>query len=342
MTTRRDKKPRTAPASIKDVAKAAGVSIAAASYALNGRVGVADDTRRRILEAAERLNYRPKKSAQTMRTGKTDAIGLVLPDLTNPFFPQFAKSVQQAASAIGKSVFLIDTSNDPEIEKEGVVRLLRQGVDGIIWWPSKPENCENIGELGTPLVLVDFKRNGVDSVTSDHRLGGRMLAALVNDSAIKRIGLIRGPDNFSSAALRRNGFVENLVEECRVIWEEWNSYSPPLGDTIKSLLAQQAVDLVICPNDLIAIEVIRFLRSIGKKVPFDVSVTGFGDIQFSDIISPPLTTIHQPLAEMGSEAVRLLQRRMEAPEVPAEDVVLSVHVVIRDSMSAKIGGSVAA
>lgn len=342
MKTTRIKRPRISHASIKDVARDAGVSIAAASYALNGRQGVAEVTRRRVMKAAAKLNYSPSKTAQTMRTGKTDAIGLVLPDLTNPFFPQFAKSVQQSASAIGKSVFLIDTSNDPEVEKEGVIRLVRQGVDGIIWWPSKPENCDSIGELGIPLILVDCKRAGIDSVTSDHELGGKLLAELVNESSLRRIGLIRGPSNFCSAGLRRNGFVDNLKNHSELVWEEQNSYSAPLSDTIKSHITRENIDLVVCPNDLIAIEVIRYLRSIDKKVPYDVSVTGFGDIQFSDIISPPLTTVHQPLAEMGAEAVKLLQRRIDSPDAATEDIVLTVHAVIRSSMLAKIGGVVAA
>lgn len=342
MKTRRTNSNRGTAPSIKDVAKEAGVSIAAASYALNGRDGVAETTRRRILKAVERLNYHPSKSAQTMRTGKTDAIGLVLPDLTNPFFPQFAKSVQQSAGALGKSVFLIDTNNDAAVEREGISRLLCQGVDGIIWWPASSENCEEFGNLTTPVVLVDFKKSGVDSVTSDHSLGGRMLATLINNSGFQRVGLIRGPDNFGSSALRRDGFVENLNNADWVVWEESNGYSPPLSPVIRERLAQASMDVVVCPNDLIAIEVIRFLRSIGKKIPGDVCVTGFGDIPFSDVVSPALTTIHQPLVEMGSHAVSLLNRRMEAPTSKAEDVILSVNVVIRDSLPAPIGTVVTA
>jgi LacI family transcriptional regulator len=326
-------KSRQRQPSIKDVAKRAGVYIAAASYALNGRDGVADKTRRRIMQAVEDLNYQPSKFAQSMRTGKTDTIGLVLPDLGNPFFPQFAKAVQQSAGLIGKSVLLIDTSNDPEVEREGVKRLVSQGVDGIIWWPSSAENCESIREMGPPVVLVDFVRPGTDSVTSDHSIGGRMLATLINESSVKSVALIRGPANFRSATLRRNGFVENLDSSVSVAWEEVNSFSPPLSDQIKSLLARVDVDVVVCPNDLIAIEVIRYLKQLGKKVPDDVSVTGFGDIQFADVISPALTTIHQPLAELGSEAIKLLVRRFEDPDADSQDIVLSVELVVRDSLT---------
>ncbi len=325
-------KRRNRQPSIKDVAERAGVSIAAASYALNGREGVAEKTRRRIMEAVEELNYQPSKFAQSMRTGKTDTIGLVLPDLSNPFFPQFAKAVQQSAGRLGKSVLLIDTSNDPAVEREAVKRLISQGVDGIIWWPSSSENCSDVVELELPVVLVDFVQPGIDSVTSDHIVGGQMLASLINQSKAKSIGLIRGPANFRSATLRRDGFLDNLDDAKDVIWEEVNSFSPPLTDAIKSLLARSAVDVVVSPNDLIAIEVIRYLKSLGKKVPEDVAVTGFGDIQFADVISPPLTTVHQPLADLGSEAVKLLTRRFENPDAVSRDIVLSVELVVRDSL----------
>lgn len=320
--------------SIHDVAKRAGVSIAAASYALNGREGVAEKTRKRILAAVEDLGYQPAKFAQSMRTGKTDTIGLVLPDLSNPFFPQFAKAVQQAAGTEGKSVLLIDTNNDAETEREGVKRLLSQGVDGIIWWVSEAANKDLIGKGRAPVVLIDSIEPGVDSVTSDHSIGGRMVANLVNQSGVRKIGLIRGPENFRSASLRRDGFVENLDENVEILWEEHNAFSPPLRDSIKSIMARLEVEAVICPNDLIAIEVIRYLRSIGKNIPGDVAVAGFGDIAFADIISPALTTVRQPLADLGTEAVKLLWRRMETPGIPSEDLVLGVDLVVRESMKA--------
>lgn len=332
MKTRVVIKGRQRPPSIKDVAKRAGVSIAAASYALNGREGVAEKTRQRIMQAVEDLNYQPSKFAQSMRTGKTDTIGLVLPDLSNPFFPQFAKAVQQSAGEIGKSVLLIDTSNDAAIEREGVKRLVSQGVDGIIWWPSSTENCQAIKELGPPIVLVDFVKPGIDSVTSDHDSGGRLLACFVNTARVNRIGLIRGPASFRSATLRRDGFVDSLDRSKSIVWEHTNAFSPPLSDAIKSELALTDVDVVICPNDLIAIEVIRYLKSLGRKVPEDIAVTGFGDIQFADVISPALTTVHQPLAELGRRAIDLLVRRFETPDAEIQDIVLGVALVVRDSL----------
>ena len=111
---------------LKEVAKEAGVSIASVSYVMNGRDIVTDATKQRVLSAIEKLNYRPNKHAQTMRTGKTDAVGLILPDLSNPFFPPFAKAIQRSASDEGKNVFLIDCNNDPIIELEGVQSLYQQ------------------------------------------------------------------------------------------------------------------------------------------------------------------------------------------------------------------------
>ncbi len=332
----------TKPPSIKDVAREADVSIAAASYALNGREGVGRATRERILAVAKKLQYRPSKSAQTMRTGKTDTVGLVLPDLSNPFFPQFAKAVQQAASGEGLSVLLFDSDGDSQREFEGVNRLGKQGVDGIIWWPSHAGNCEKIADITVPAVLVDTKIDGFDMVTSDHWVGGKMLASLVNQSERTKVGLVRGPENFRSASLRRDGFVENLGPQAEVVWEEVNSFSPPLADNVLARLARSEAEVLVCPNDLIAIEAIRYLASLGLKVPDDIAVTGFGDIQFADIVSPPLTTISQPLSDLGREAFGLLNRRMENPEAKIDDVVLPVKLAVRRSFPGRVSGAQAA
>ncbi len=331
MTKRTDCPNRRRPTSIREVAREAGVSIAAASYALNGRSGVAEATRKRVLKAVEKLNYQPNKSAQSMRTGRTDAIGLILPDLCNPFFPEFAKSVQQSAAIFGMSVFLIDTSNDSQLERNGVERLLRQGVDGLIWWPTEVRNAHELGRLARAMVLVDAQMEGVDSVTSDHFRGGEMLADFVRKSGLAKVGIVRGSRNFSSAAIRRKGFVENIGQDIEIVWEVESSFSPPINDIIKSRLQNPQVDIIICPNDLIAIEVIRHVRTHGMRVPEDVAVTGFGDIHFSDIVTPSLTTIHQPLAELGRQSIELLLERIADPVSAFRNIVLPVHLVVRES-----------
>lgn len=333
MKQRRTGASRTKPVSIRDVAREAGVSTAAASYALNGKRGLAEDTRQRVLAAAEKLQYHPNKSAQRMRTGRSDTIGLVLPDIGNPFFPRFARAVQQAAGEAGKSVLLVDTGNDPAADLEGVRKLSRHGVDGIIWWPTVADALDMALADCPPLVLVDRTADGIDSVTSDHRTGGRLMAEQVAATGCRRIGLIRGPANFTTAALRRDGFVAALDEPGRIVWEFENAFAPPLLEPLRKLLLSGAADVIVCPNDLIAIEVIRLLRAVGVEVPAKVSVTGFGDILFSDMISPPLTTIHQPVFELGLAAVELLLRRIDDPEAPAERRILPVRLILRESLA---------
>lgn len=331
MTKRTECPKRRRQPSIREVAREAGVSIAAASYALNGRGGVAEATRKRVLKAVEKLNYQPNKSAQSMRTGRTDAIGLILPDLCNPFFPEFAKSVQQSAAISGKSVFLIDTNNDSQLELNGVQRLLRQGIDGLIWWPTEVRNAHELGHLARAMVLVDAQMDGVDSVTCDHSRGGEMLADFVKKSGLTKVGIVRGSRNFSSAAIRRKGFVDSIGKSIEIVWEIENSFSPPINDELKARVGNPDVDVIICPNDLIAIEVIRHIKACGMRVPEDVAVTGFGDIHFANLVSPALTTIHQPLAELGRQSMELLVGRMAEPDSAFRHIVLPVHLVVRES-----------
>jgi len=328
------------PASIKDVAHKAGVSIAAASYALNGRGGIAEGTRLKILKAAQALDYVPSKPAQSMRTGRTDSIGLVLPDISNPFFPEFAKAVQQSAATAGKSVFLVDCNNDPAFERDGVKSLVRQGIDGLIWWPSDSANQTDLVPMAQAVVLVDSVMEGIDTVTSDHAGGGRLLAELITRVGIRTVGLIRGPGNFRSAELRRRGYLEHADPRCHVAWDVENSFSAPLNDLVKRTILDHPVEAIICNNDLIAIELISYLKSIGRRVPEDVAVTGFGDIRFADIITPALTTVHQPLADLGREAVRILHQRMATPAAPPVNLVLPVTLAVRQSTPAKARNAV--
>ncbi len=331
MIGKQSKATKARTASLKDVAVEAGVSMAAVSYALNGKRGIAADTRARILAAIDRLNYQPSKFARRMRTGKSDAIGLVVPDLTNPFFPQFARSVQHAAREAGNSVFLVDTNNDAPTEQAGVHNLISHGIDGIIWWPTALGNCAEFNDAEIPVVYVDSRFDHRDSITSDHYSGGKLIAALVNASTRRRIGLVRGPSSFATAALRRNGFVENLSPDVEIVWELENAFAPPLSPELITRAMQRDVDAIICPSDLIACELLRTLHESGIAVPGEVAVTGFGGTIFADLVSPGLTTIVQPLDELGKQAMEMLSRRIACPTTPPRDVTLPVTILTRGS-----------
>jgi LacI family transcriptional regulator len=320
-------------ATIKDVAAKVGVSVATVSNALNGKPNVGTDVRRKVLRAAKDLGYRPHRAAQAMRKGRTRAIGLVLPDLTNPFFPQLAQTVENKARKLGLLVCLIDSQDSPEGEADGLTLLAQHGVDGIIWCPVGPRTPRPIHTLGRPVVLIDRPRPGFAVVQSNNLMGGRLLAQYALRLGHTRVGLLTGPRSVESAQQRRNGFVTAHPERIEIAWEVrvgFDGILPPEACAV--LLERRGATLVVAGNDLIAINALRFLTQHDIRVPDDVSIVGFDDISWARIVSPRLTTIAQPLVAIGNRAVELLEERLSGAAIASRATVFDVTLVERETV----------
>lgn len=320
-------------ATIKDVAAKVGVSVATVSNALNGKPNVGSAMRRKVVRAAKDLNYRPHRAAQAMRKGRTRTIGLVLPDLTNPFFPQLAQTVENKARKLGLLVCLIDSQNTAEGEIDGVTLLAQHGVDGIIWCPVGPRIPPPIRTLDRPVVLIDRPRPDFAVVQSNNLMGGRLLAKYALRQGHTRVGLLSGPRNVENAQQRRTGFVTACPERIDVAWEVRVGFDGHLPREARdALVRRRGATLIIAGNDLIAINAMRFLIQNNINVPEDVSIAGFDDISWARIVSPSLTTIAQPLPAIGACAVELLQERMTGTVVANRPTVFDVALVERDSV----------
>ncbi|NRF69786.1 LacI family DNA-binding transcriptional regulator [Aquincola sp. S2] len=325
---------RPARVTLKQVAEAAGVSLATASYSLNNGGSVGQETRDRVIAVAEQLGYRPNLAAKAMRTGRTGTLGFVLPDLTNPFFPLLAQTVIHAARGEGYGVFLTDSQGSKEAEAQSIDALVRRGVDGVIWFPidDLPDRQPNLN--GVPTVVLDRSLGGFDCVLADFAAGGRLAAECLLAAGHRRIGLITGPLAASSARERADGARETILARGELAWEVEAAFSADLESSVVGLLNQRSATAVIAGADLIAIGVIRALRSAGLRVPQDVSVIGFDNIPWTDLCAPPLTTIELPVPEMGVEAVQQLLRRLRTPEEPRRRIVFDVGLVERASVAA--------
>lgn len=320
-------------ATIKDLAAKVGVSVATVSNVLNDKPNVGAAVRQKVLRAAKQLGYRPHRAAQAMRKGRTRAIGLVLPDLTNPFFPQLAQAVENTARSLGLLVCLIDSQGGAAGESDGLILLAQHGVDGIIWCPVGQHVPAPLRALDRPVVLIDRPRPGFAAVHSNYRMGGQLLAQYALQQGHTRIGLLSGPSNLESAQQRRNGFVRAFPRRLEVAWEVRVGFDGILTREARdTLLRRQRATLIVAGNDLIAINAIHFLAEHHVKVPDDVSVTGFDDISWARIVSPRLTTIAQPLAAIGTRAVALLQERMAGATIPSRATVFDVALVERESV----------
>jgi LacI family transcriptional regulator len=321
-------------ATVKDIAAAVGVSVATVSNVLNGKPNVGSVIRKKVLHAAKQLGYRPNRAAQAMRTGRTRAIGLVLPDLTNPFFPELAQAVENKARSLGLLVCLIDSQGSADGESDGFALLMQHAVDGVIWCPVGARPPAALRKLDRPVILVDRPGLRYPVVHSNYLAGGELLAQYVLRMGHERVGLLSGPTDLQSARLRRDGFVNACRGELQIVWEVNVGFDGLLtAAAIDALLEHRNnVSLIVAGNDLIAISAIRCLTEHGVKVPQDMSITGFDNIRWADLVTPRLTTVAQPMGAIAAKAVELMHKSLSGQIIPARHTLFEVTLIERDSV----------
>jgi LacI family transcriptional regulator len=316
--------------SLSDVAKRAGVSIATASLVLRGMKRFTPEIERRVRTAARELDYRPNRAARALRTGESRTLGVLAPDIANPFFPGLMKRLEAKARELGYAIVLMDANESVDEEREAIAALDAYGVDGVVWIPVADQALQR---PNAPVVVVDRRIDGYDSVQSDHAMGGRLLGQHALELGHRRIGLVSGPQHLSSAQLRRSGLLAQCEAGLEVGWETFEPFGTELGPGTLARLAERSVSLVVCGNDLQAIAVARALRDMDLRVPEDVAVAGYDDIVFASLHEPPLTTIRQPVEAIASEALRLLMARLHDPSLAVRSVALAVELKRRGSVA---------
>ena len=327
-------KPRRRPrVTVREVASDAGVSIATVSYVLNDRGSVSEEVRRKVRRTAARLGYRQNRAARAMKIGRTDILGLIIPNIENPFFATLVQSVLQEAQQQGRQVFLMDTEGSHERQEKALRGLISQGVDGIIIFPVDDHELEPGADLDLPLVVLDREHPNHDLVQAEFRFGGKLIAEHLMALGHRRFGLLDAPQVVASGRERSQGFIDSLTDDCTVAWREEQEFAIQLNEAARQRLGESNVTAVVCGNDQIAMAAIAYLRSRGLGIPGDISVTGFDDISFASLVSPALTTVRMPTAGMGSEAVNLLIRRLEGQgmERTRSRMVLGVELRERES-----------
>jgi len=326
-------------ATIYEVARAAGVSTATVSRALNGSAKVADRTKHRITEAIAALGYQPNHVARSLVLKATHTIAVMLPDITNPFFPALVKGVQLAADEEGYAVLLAHTGGDPAKEESYFQVLRGQQVDGVllVGLVSAPESLKGLVGRGLPVVMLDRPVDlpGSATVRVDHRAGGRIATEHLLELGHHRIAHIAGPKGLGVSQQRLDGYRRALssrgvaFEESLVAEGDFSEDGGYRG--IQELLrARTRFTALFAANDLSAIGAMTALREHGLQVPGDVSVVGFDDIHLASYTSPKLTTVRQPIYDMGRAAAKLLidARRKK---VSLKDKIFDGELVVRES-----------
>lgn len=323
---------------IKMIAELAGVSSATVSKVINGKdQSISEDTRKRILQIIEREGYIPNGVAKSLRIKNTKTIGLIVPDITNLFFSEVAKGIEDAAAKRGYSLILCNTDNKETKERMYLKILQEKKVDGLIITASHSKIGDQLDKVTIPVVLIDRDvktSKVVGKITVDNVAGGRMAAEKLIKSGCRNIVHITAGLENKPSAERYKGFVEAL----RDAGIKFNKSGLHTGyfavetgyEGIIKLSKAMEFDGVFCGNDHIAIGALQALRELGKRIPEDVAVIGFDDIALSKYIDPPLTTIGQPIYKLGESAIMVLLGMIEGGTVE-ESVVLKPKLIERMS-----------
>lgn len=293
---------------LRDVARAAGVSPATASRALSAPDLVTPARREQVQRAARELGYRPNRAARELITGRTGNLCLVVPDLENPFFAAVAKGVQARARALGHAVFVTDAEEDARLEPELVAHLGSQ-VDGAVLCSPRMSD-DDLDRLADelPLVLVNREHGSLPSVVVDNADGVRQAVTHLHALGHRRIAYAGGPADSWSDTRRRHGLqhASHGLSGMEVV--NLGHFAPVFagGVAAADLVAASGATAVLAHNDLVALGILSRLQARGIRVPEDVSVVGYDDIPAATLVSPALTTVTVPLARLGREAVDLL------------------------------------
>lgn len=324
------------PATIRDVAKAAGVSVATVSRALNGADNVLPETRQRILDAARDLRFTPSSAARSLITKRTDTIGALLPDLHGEYFSELIRGIDQAARARGLHL-LVSSSHGDADEAAAALRAMNGRVDGLLVMSPHADAdflAHNLpGALPAVLINTAAMRAGHPRFMVDNMGGAQTLTRHLVTSGRKRVAFIGGPADNEEARQRLAGYRAGLRAGMRELLLD-GDFSEASGHAAGRRIAQlkQRPDAVFAANDMMAVGCMAALQEAGLRVPEDVAVAGFDDIPIARYVSPALTTIRVPIASLGSAALNTLVRAIEQPEPRAEHtVVLPVDLVVRRS-----------
>ena len=316
----------------QDIADKAGVSKTTVSYVLNNSGSVSPATKKKILRYAKELGYQENRLAKATRTGKTATIGLVLPDLCNPFFPKMAQAVVKAANTRNYAVFLVDACNNLEEEARGIQRLHQHAVEGVIWCPLDDTHSLQHNTLSCPVVMTDRAIPGFDCVYANAQKGGRLQAELLKAKGHTCIGILSGPERSASASIRRQGLYEALGSEVKVAWDFSLEYDMDIPAPIAEQIIHSDVSCIVAANDTLAIGAMRLLHHANIAVPERISIIGFDSIEWSELVAPALSTVALPIQDIGQSAFDMLLQRIDAPEAAVREIVLDVHLVDRNSV----------
>ena len=331
---------------IADVAQRSGVSTATVSRVLSGAAPARAATRERVLAAAKELEYRPSGIARALKRSETRTIGLLVTDIGNPFFPEIVRAVEDEAHRRGYGVLLCNAADDPERELAYLDVLLERRVDGLIVASARTtrRHADRLARVPMPVVLVnsDAPAGALPGISVAHRNGARLAAEHLLALGHRRLAHVTAPRTHAAAARPRLAGVTDAlraagIDPATLLVVGGDEHVEGGMRATELLLARRPMPTaIVCYNDLTAVGALRAIRAAGLRVPDDVSVVGFDDVELSAWTDPPLTTVRQPTDALGRWAVEQLTSASPSSE-RGERVVLEPTLVVRASTAAPAG-----
>jgi LacI family transcriptional regulator len=331
------------PITIQQLAKAAGVSIATVSRALNNSGHpVNEETRKKILSLAEEFGYRPNQTARTLRMDRSGMIGIVADDITSYFTPIIIRGIQDYLKGQGLFCIIINTDWDPENEKRAVQELLERSVDGVIFvesWRQTANTDLNIADKPYVFVHRLFPATHEHSVVPDEIYGSRLAVNHLIKLGHRRIGFINGPENYYASSDRLIGYRQELaankirVDESLIEFGDWE-VSSGTQSAQKLLEMINPPSAIFAANDLMALGALNTAQSLGLSVPGDLAIVGYDDREIASLVKPSITTVSLPCYEMGLSAASMLHSILKDEEI-AEEIHIKGQLIVRESCGAE-------
>ena len=325
---------------LQDVADVVGVSRSTVSLVLSDHPRISRETRRKVLEAVEALGYVYDRRAASLRTKRSYTVGLIITDITNPFYAELTSGIESQLLEANYIALLGSTSDRIDNQERFIETMRERGTDGIILCPARGTSADSIESLARqlPTVLITRYLAGldIDYVGTDNELGARRATEHFIERGHRRIAFIGGPQDSSARRDRLSGLLSSLEKHGMALDASLLMTSPVTRkggyDAIQALAARgDAPTAVLCYNDVVAFGVMLGLRACGLEPGRDVAVAGFDDVHEASLWNPPLSSVSATLTQMGQQAAALLLQRIEEPARPPQQVILPSSLIIRAS-----------
>lgn len=330
---------------IRAVAALAKVSIATVSRTINGSPVVSERLSKRVWQAIEHLNYFPNTHARTLVSGRSRLLGIIVENITNPFFPELIQSFEEIAVAHGYEILVSSSNSDPAILTTCVRRMLERKVEGVavLTFGEEEPVLDQLAFHDVPIVLAEFKLSDpkASTILLDYSTGIRAAVDHLAQLGHRKIAFLAGPRKLHSAMTRENDFHTAMGEAGLTIQKKWiivcdHTLKGGVAGFEKLQALSARPTAVMCSNDMTAIGVLRAAYMKGLRVPQDLSVIGLDDIDFAEFTLPPLTTIRLSRSELAHAAFEALRQQVEDPVKPESkrEFLVSTSLVVRGSAAA--------